>query len=74
VLAVIAGFDNKILTTGISVRALGYKMPVAAASALMLAQIGEFSFVLERAGREVGLSPPEWPRPVRRRLSRRPSF
>ena len=47
----------KVLTTGISVRALGYKMPVAAASALMLAQIGEFSFVLERAGREVGLTP-----------------
>ncbi|MDQ3253149.1 MAG: NAD-binding protein, partial [Acidobacteriota bacterium] len=47
----------KILTTGISVRALGYRAPVAAASALMLAQVGEFSFVLERAGREVGLSP-----------------
>ncbi len=47
----------KIVTTGISVRALGYKLPVAAASALMLAQIGEFSFVLERAGREGGLSP-----------------
>ena len=30
----------KIITTGISIRALGYKMPVAAASALMLAQIG----------------------------------
>lgn len=58
VLAVIAAvLIIKILTTGISVRALGYKMPVAAASALMLAQIGEFSFVLERAGREVGLSP-----------------
>ena len=47
----------KIITTGLSVRALGYKLPVAAASALMLAQIGEFSFVLERAGREVGLTP-----------------
>ena len=47
----------KIITTGISVRALGYKAPVAAASALMLAQIGEFSFVLERAGREAGLFP-----------------
>ncbi len=47
----------KVVTTGLSVRALGYKMPVAAASALMLAQIGEFSFVLERAGREVGLFP-----------------
>ncbi len=58
VLAVIAAvLIIKILTTGISMRALGYKMPVAAASALMLAQIGEFSFVLERAGREVGLSP-----------------
>jgi CPA2 family monovalent cation:H+ antiporter-2 len=58
VLAVIAAvLIIKILTTAISVRSLGYKMPVAAASALMLAQIGEFSFVLERAGREVGLSP-----------------
>ncbi len=58
VLAVIAAvLIIKILTTGISVRALGYKMPIAAASALMLAQIGEFSFVLERAGREVGLTP-----------------
>ena len=47
----------KVVTTGVSVLALGYKLPVAAASALMLAQIGEFSFVLERAGREVGLFP-----------------
>jgi CPA2 family monovalent cation:H+ antiporter-2 len=58
VLAVIAAtLLIKIVTTGLSVRALGYKLPVATASALMLAQIGEFSFVLERAGREVGLSP-----------------
>jgi hypothetical protein len=27
-------------------------MPIAASCALMLAQIGEFSFVLERTGRE----------------------
>ena len=47
----------KVATTWISVRVLGYATPVAAASALMLAQIGEFSFVLERAGREVGLFP-----------------
>jgi monovalent cation:H+ antiporter-2, CPA2 family len=47
----------KIISTGVAVRTLGYKAPVAAASALMLAQIGEFSFVLERAGREVGLFP-----------------
>ncbi|MCP9494496.1 MAG: cation:proton antiporter [Pyrinomonadaceae bacterium MAG19_C2-C3] len=47
----------KIVTTGIAVRVLNYKTQVAAASGLMLAQIGEFSFVLERAGREAGLSP-----------------
>jgi CPA2 family monovalent cation:H+ antiporter-2 len=57
VLTVIAGILLvKIVTTGASVRALGYRLPVAAASALMLAQIGEFSFVLERAGRAAGLS------------------
>ena len=47
----------KIATAWSAVRVLGYSTPVAAASALALAQIGEFSFVLERAGREVGLSP-----------------
>lgn len=47
----------KVVTSWISVKTLGYATPVAAASALMLAQIGEFSFVLERAGREVGLFP-----------------
>ena len=47
----------KSLTTMASVRVLGYATPVAAASGLLLAQIGEFSFVLDRAGHEVGLSP-----------------
>ena len=47
----------KVVTTTTSVLALRYPVPVAAASGLMLAQVGEFSFVLERAGREVGLSP-----------------
>jgi monovalent cation:H+ antiporter-2, CPA2 family len=47
----------KAITTGLSVRALGYSLPVSAASALLLAQVGEFSFVLERAGRELGLTP-----------------
>ena len=47
----------KFLTTGGSVLALGYRAPVAAASGLALAQVGEFSFVLERAGRDAGLSP-----------------
>lgn len=47
----------KVLTTGASVLALGYRLPVAAASALSLAQIGEFAFVLERSGHELGLFP-----------------
>jgi CPA2 family monovalent cation:H+ antiporter-2 len=47
----------KVVTTTTSVAALRYPIPVAAASGLMLAQVGEFSFVLERAGREVGLYP-----------------
>ena len=58
VLAVIlAVLVVKVVTTGASVMALGYRMPLAAASGLLLAQIGEFSFVLEKAGREAGLSP-----------------
>jgi monovalent cation:H+ antiporter-2, CPA2 family len=47
----------KIVTTGASVRAFGYPAPVAAAASLTLVQIGEFSFVLDRAGQQVGLSP-----------------
>jgi CPA2 family monovalent cation:H+ antiporter-2 len=47
----------KVLTTGVSVLALGYKLPIAVSVALMLGQVGEFSFVLERSGREVGLFP-----------------
>jgi CPA2 family monovalent cation:H+ antiporter-2 len=47
----------KVLTTGASVLALGERAPVAVAAGLMLAQVGEFSFVLERAGGAVGLSP-----------------
>ena len=47
----------KVLTTGVGVLALRERLPVAIAAALMLAQVGEFSFVLERAGRNVGLSP-----------------
>ena len=45
----------KVLITTLSVRALGYSMPAALCSALYLGQLGEFSFVLERAGREAGL-------------------
>ncbi len=47
----------KVATTAASVRALGHPLPVATAAALMLAQVGEFSFVLERTGRPLGLTP-----------------
>ncbi|MEJ7709944.1 MAG: cation:proton antiporter [Pyrinomonadaceae bacterium] len=47
----------KVLTTGASVIALGYKSPVVIGAGLMLAQVGEFSFVLEREGRQAGLTP-----------------
>ena len=47
----------KAATTGASVLALGQGPAVAAAAGLLLAQVGEFSFVLERAGRAVGLYP-----------------
>jgi CPA2 family monovalent cation:H+ antiporter-2 len=47
----------KVLTTGAAVLGVGERSPVAIAAALMLAQVGEFSFVLERAGRAAGLSP-----------------
>jgi len=58
VLAAIVGvLVLKVVTTALAVRAIGYALPVAAASGLTLAQVGEFSFVLERAGREAGLVP-----------------
>lgn len=58
VLGMVAGvLAVKFATTALSVRMLGYRLPVAAAAGLVLAQVGEFSFVLERAGREAGLSP-----------------
>jgi monovalent cation:H+ antiporter-2, CPA2 family len=47
----------KVLTTGVAARAFGQPWPVVGASALLLAQLGEFAFVLERSGREVGLTP-----------------
>jgi CPA2 family monovalent cation:H+ antiporter-2 len=47
----------KSLATALSVRVLGYSAAVAGASALLLAQVGEFSFVLEQVGRSEGLSP-----------------
>jgi monovalent cation:H+ antiporter-2, CPA2 family len=47
----------KIVTTGVAARAFGQPWPVVGASALLLAQLGEFAFVLERSGREVGPHP-----------------
>lgn len=45
-----------IITSG-SLLILGYPIRVVAAAGLTLAQIGEFSFVLERAGQAAGLTP-----------------
>ncbi len=47
----------KVVTTGAGLLVLGYGTTAAACSALLLAQVGEFSFVLERTGREMGLFP-----------------
>ena len=47
----------KLGTSWAGVAVLGYPTRVAATVSIGLAQIGEFSFVLERAGRAVGLSP-----------------
>jgi len=47
----------KFFVTSGSLMALGYPLRIAATTGLILAQIGEFSFVLERAGRLAGLTP-----------------
>lgn len=47
----------KLIITSAGLLTLGYPVRVAAASGLALAQIGEFSFVLERAGRSAGITP-----------------
>ena len=58
VLLVVAGvLILKAGITTLSARALGYPLGTALAAGLILAQVGEFSFVLERAGREVSLFP-----------------
>jgi len=48
---------TKVVGTGVAARAFRRPAPVVAASALLLAQVGEFSFVLEQSGRAAGLSP-----------------
>ena len=47
----------KFVTTGVAAAVFGRPLPVVAASAFVLAQIGEFSFILEKIGRENGLTP-----------------
>ncbi|MEM9203522.1 MAG: cation:proton antiporter [Actinomycetota bacterium] len=47
----------KLATTALAAAILGRPKSVVFASALVLAQVGEFSFVLERAGEDVGLVP-----------------
>lgn len=47
----------KLIITSGGLITLGYPIRIAAASGLALAQIGEFSFVLERAGRAAGITP-----------------
>ena len=49
-------FLKFFFTTG-SLMILGYPIRISAASGLILSQIGEFSFVLERSGRVAGLTP-----------------
>ncbi len=57
-LAVAAGIVVlKFVLSSLSLLILGYPIRIAAGSAVILAQIGEFSFVLERVGNASGLSP-----------------
>lgn len=47
----------KLIGSFVALAFVGIGAPTALAGSLLLAQIGEFSFVLERAGSEAGLSP-----------------
>jgi len=47
----------KVVTTGVAAALFRKPLPVVAASGFVLAQIGEFSFILEKIGRENGLTP-----------------
>lgn len=58
VLAIVAGIVVvKVGTTAVAVTALRFPAALAASVGFLLAQVGEFSFVLERTGRSAGLSP-----------------
>lgn len=47
----------KVIATSLATSMLHYPAPVVGATAFLIAQIGEFSFVLERVGRAAGLAP-----------------
>ena len=53
----VAVLTLKALAAAISIRALGFSTAAALSTGLLLAQIGEFSFVLNEVGRDSGLSP-----------------
>jgi CPA2 family monovalent cation:H+ antiporter-2 len=55
--AVVGVLVVKALATGLAVRLLGVAAGSVAATAFLLAQVGEFSFVLERVGADEGLTP-----------------
>jgi CPA2 family monovalent cation:H+ antiporter-2 len=55
--AAAAALAIKLVVTSASVLALRYPVRIAVAAGLTLAQIGEFSFVLNVAGSEAGLTP-----------------
>ncbi|MBX2819593.1 MAG: cation:proton antiporter [Rhodothermaceae bacterium] len=54
---IVAVLVLKLFTSFISVRILGYSLSTSVAVGFILAQVGEFSFVLEKAGRELNLYP-----------------
>jgi monovalent cation:H+ antiporter-2, CPA2 family len=57
VLAIAGVLLVKTVTGVVAAAAVGVALPVAVGSSVMRAQIGEFSFVLEQAGRSSGLTP-----------------
>jgi len=57
VLAIAGVLVVKFLAAGVALRISGLRVGVAAGVALALAQVGEFSFVLERVGAANGLAP-----------------
>jgi CPA2 family monovalent cation:H+ antiporter-2 len=56
--AILAGLAVlvKVMPIALGARAFGQRPAAAAAAAFLLAQIGEFSFVLQKVGAEAGLS------------------